>query len=186
MNDGRERWAVVAPWLIFGFLVFVLAAGLYNPASWISSRQKITVLHDGASAPLTSLPLWGQAGLRFSTASWRGRPYVVHFFANDCDDCRADRDQLATMAAGHVAIVGVAVKDSADQIAAYVSEGNPFITVARDGDGRAADQWGVATLPETFLVDSYGIVRWHYIGRLTDDIVGTQLMPAWEAVQDGG
>jgi len=56
--------------------------------------------------------------------------------------------------------------------------GNPFSKIARDDDGRASIEWGVYGVPETFVVDGKGVVRFKYVGPLTDDVMAREVMPA--------
>ena len=60
--------------------------------------------------------------------------------------------------------------------------GNPFAQLGNDVTGRVVIDWGVYGVPESFLIDRNGIVRWHYAGGLNDDLVRDELRPALKAV----
>lgn len=177
----RKKFIAAVPFLLFAALVLVLIIGLHRPGAVSKFAQ-----HVGDPAPVTDLPLLGSDSARFNTAMWRGRPYVVNFFASWCADCKTEHEELMTLAAGHIPMIGVIFKDKADKATAYLNrQGNPFIAVARDDDGRAGIDWGLTGVPETFVVDARGIIRWHFIGGLTDQRVSDELMPVWESVRSG-
>jgi len=62
---------------------------------------------------------------------------------------------------------------------AFLDElGNPFSRIDKDNEGRVAIDWGVTGVPETFVVDAKGVIRVHYAGPLTEDILERQILPA--------
>jgi len=178
----RDKIIATAPLIIFGLLVVILAVSLHHNTT--ATKAALAV---GAHAPATDLPVLGQRGTRFTVTSMRGRPYVVNFFASWNENCKTEHEELMTLAAGQVPVIGITYKDKADSAAAFLDRaGNPFIAVAQDDKGTASADWGVAGAPETFIIDAYGIVRWHHVGALTASIVSDELMPVWETVQRGG
>ena len=177
----REKIIAALPTAIFGLLTVLFVCGLHNRAT-ISK----TVLHVGDPAPITDLSTLGADGSHFVTSAWRGRPYVINFFASWCADCKVEHEELMTLTAGHIPVIAVLFKDKADKAAAYLDrEGNPYSAIARDDEGHAATNWSINSVPETFVVDAHGIIRWHHIGGLTDQIVTDELMPVWESVKAG-
>jgi cytochrome c biogenesis protein CcmG/thiol:disulfide interchange protein DsbE len=179
---NKQKWGTIAPLLIFGLLVAVLLVGLRGTGQ---DQQKFAQ-HVGEPAPALSLPLVGQAEARFDNAEWRGRPYVLNFFASWCQDCRAEHEELMTLAAAGLPMIGIAFKDKADRAAAYLDKyGNPFLAVAVDDNGRAGIDWAITGVPETYLIDGNGVIRWHHIGRLTATAATDELMPLWQAVRRG-
>jgi len=178
-----KKLTTAAPLIIFAMLVFVLVLGLRHNGTGTSSKF---AQHIGDLAPATDLPILHGAGARFTTASWQGRPYIVNFFASWCADCKAEHEELMTLFAAHMPLIGVTFKDKPANAAAYIDRaGNPFLAVAQDDDGRAGIDWGLTGVPETFLIDAGGVIRWHYIGGLTDEVVSNELMPVWENVMRG-
>ncbi len=166
--------------MIFGLLILILLIGVHHPKVNESVKYARYV---GDAAPATALPVLQGGGARFTTASWRGRPYMIHFFASWCADCRAEHEEIMTLAALHLPIIGVAFKDKADKVAAYLDRnGNPFAAVAMDNEGRAGTAWGLRGIPETFIIDASGVIRWHHRGILLDAVVRESLMPALESV----
>ena len=55
--------------------------------------------------------------------------------------------------------------------------GNPYWIVVADRDSKVTIDWGIYGAPETFLVDGKGIVRWKFVGPLTDEVIAEQLLP---------
>ena len=178
----REKMMAKAPLILFGLLVLILIVGLHRSGHQASKFAQ----HVGDPAPVTDLPVLGGSGARFTTASWHGKPYVINFFASWCADCRAEHEELMTLAAGNIPIIGITYKDRPAKTTAYLEEnGNPFTAVAEDEKGRAGIDWGLTGVPETFVIDMVGVIRWHHIGALTDQVVRDELMPVWETVYNG-
>ncbi len=85
---------------------------------------------------------------------------------------------LATLAKLGLPIWGIAFEDTATSLAAYLTaNGNPYTRLASDASGLTAINWGVYGVPETYLIDKTGIVRWRWAGALTDDVVNQGLNP---------
>ena len=109
-----------------------------------------------------------------------GHVSVINVFASWCAPCRTETSQLAAMSnLPGVALYGLVQKDKPEAARAFLNEvGNPFAKIARDDDGRASIEWGVYGVPETFVVDGKGVVRFKYVGPLTDDVMAREVMPA--------
>ncbi len=177
----REQIKAALPLILFGVILVVLIVGLHQSKTTTSA----TSVHVGDRAPLTDLPVLGGGGATFTTRSWQGRPYILNFFASWCSDCKTEHEELMTLAASNMPMIGIISKDKGDKVAVYLDRaGNPFTAVATD-DGHATLAWGLKSLPETFLIDAHGIIRWHYAGPLTDQVVSNELMPVWEEVEHG-
>ncbi len=90
---------------------------------------------------------------------------------------------LMALAKAGLPIWAIAYKDGADKAAQFIQRhGNPFVRIARDEPGRVAIDWGVSGVPESFLVDGHGVVRWHWPGPLDVDTIEQRLQPAWRAL----
>ncbi len=84
-------------------------------------------------------------------------------------------DQIAQTG---VPIWGIAYQDKPDAIETYLGQyGNPFKRLATDASGLTAINWGVYGVPETYLIDKAGIVRWRWAGAITDDVLANGLNP---------
>ncbi|MGB8603146.1 MAG: DsbE family thiol:disulfide interchange protein, partial [Rhizomicrobium sp.] len=131
----------------------------------------------GNPVPDYSLP--ALAGTRpVMAADLKGRVRVVNFFASWCVPCRTEAGALQLLARNGVPIVGIAYRDKPDDTRRFLTDvGNPYAMVGRDDNGRAAIDFGLTGVPETFLIDASGTVRFKYAGPLTADIVRTQILP---------
>ena len=130
----------------------------------------------GKPVPPFKLDGLTDADLRGST-----RPLLVNFFASWCAPCVEEAPVLMSLREAGTEIVGVAYKDKpADTDAFLARHGNPFARRTADQPGVVSIDWGVSGVPETFLV-SKGVVRWHFAGALTPEVVDGGLLPAMQA-----
>ena len=132
-------------------------------------------------APTFSLP--AVAGLPvpgFDSARLQGQVTVVNVFASWCIPCRDEHPVLeALKQKTGVALFGINQKDAPDQAAAFLAQlGNPYDAVGADVDGRASIDWGVYGVPETFIVDAKGVIRFKHTGPLEMDDIDREIVPA--------
>lgn len=114
-----------------------------------------------AVTPLADLPLLTPEALSAPGVK------VVNFWASWCAPCRAEHPQLETLAAEGVTIHGVNYKDEPEKARAFLAElGNPYASIGADG-GRMGLDWGLYGVPETFIIDAEGRVRFRYPGPIT-------------------
>jgi cytochrome c biogenesis protein CcmG/thiol:disulfide interchange protein DsbE len=140
----------------------------------------------GKKVPAFSLPgLNGAPGFDAATltAAATKQPMVVNFFASWCIPCAEEADILGTLGAEGIPLWGIVYEDKPDAAKKYLDKyGNPYQRLAIDVEGRVAIDWGVDGVPETFIIDRSGVVRWHKSGPLTDDSVRQELRPALRSV----
>ncbi|HKM62881.1 MAG TPA: DsbE family thiol:disulfide interchange protein [Acidisphaera sp.] len=132
----------------------------------------------GKRIPTFDLP--GDNGPGFSSADVMaaGTPVLINFFASWCIPCVEEAPLLDQLHKQGVAVWGIAYKDKAAATAAYLARnGNPYARLARDDPGQTAIDFGVYGVPETFFVDTDGIIRARWPGALTDDIIAHGLKP---------
>ena len=111
-----------------------------------------------------------------------GQVTVVNIFASWCGPCRVEHPQLMALAKdGRIRVVGIDYKDQPKNAKRFLDElGNPYAAIGVDTKGRTGIDWGVYGVPETFVVDRAGIVRFKFIGPLTPEAVQRDLMPVVE------
>jgi cytochrome c biogenesis protein CcmG, thiol:disulfide interchange protein DsbE len=123
-------------------------------------------------------PLHGN-GPGLKSANLKGRLTLINFFASWCVPCRAEHPILLDLAQDHrVELDGIAYKNKPEDASSFLGElGNPFAKVALDQAGRTAIDFGVYGVPESYLVDKQGRIRFRQVGPITQDIVEGQLKP---------
>ncbi|HWT10031.1 MAG TPA: DsbE family thiol:disulfide interchange protein [Roseomonas sp.] len=177
-----RRWMLYAPLGLAaaagaGFWVMLrgLQTGDYNPRGVPSALL-------GRGAPDFSLPALDAADLpALSAADLRGplpSPVVVNFWASWCVPCIVEHPQLMRLSRDGIPVLGINYKDRPADAAAFLTRhGNPFRRLGRDEPGRVAIDWGVYGVPETYLIDRQGIIRWRYAGPLTPEVLDQDLRP---------
>jgi len=111
---------------------------------------------------------------------------LVNFWASWCPPCRAEHPRLLELAKQGVQIIGVNFKDKENNAILYLQEsGNPFSSIAFDPSGKTAIDWGVTAPPETFILNSDGIVIYRFAGPLVGSDYENRFDPVLqEASQD--
>lgn len=165
---------MVLPPLIFAGLaaMFLWGMGRDDPRALPSTRE------GGPVPALTLTDFGGQPA--FSTADLAdGDVVLVNFFASWCAPCRAEHEQLKTMAADGVRIYGINYKDEPAKAQRFLDElGNPYARLAADASGRTGLDWGLYGVPETFIIDGKGIVVKRFAGPITEGILAKIIRPA--------
>jgi len=132
-------------------------------------------------APAFDLPplFTGQAG--FKTADLRGKVTLINFFASWCVPCRAEHPMLPQITKAGIVLVGINYKDRPEDAKAWLAElGSPYNAVAADANGRTGIDFGVYGVPESYLIDKQGVIRFKQTGPLTPEIITNQLIPLAE------
>jgi len=179
----RRRMLVLVPLVAFLALaaLFVLRLGAGDP-----SRIPSALI--GRPAPWTDLPplpgleRHGKAVPGLNSAEFQGRVTVLNVWASWCVPCREEAALLMTVAADpRVNVVGMNYKDQPDNARRFLGRyGNPFAANGTDGNGRAAIEWGVYGVPETFVLGRDGRIAYKLIGPVTPDNLEAALKPAIE------
>ena len=136
----------------------------------------------GKRPPAFNLPgVDGMQGFTNTDLLAPPKPMLVNWFASWCLPCLQEAPMLLQLAQMGLVIWGIAYEDSPVQLAAFLqANGNPYTRLAADASGLTAINWGVYGVPETYLIDKNGIVRWRYPGALTGEVVATKLTPLFQ------
>lgn len=178
---------MLAPVLIFSAL-----AGLFFFALQKGDPSKIPSALIGKAVPAFSLsPIEGliEAGApvpAFQAADLSsGTLTVVNFWASWCLPCVDEHPMLIELKKRtSVRIVGVNYKDQAANARRFLARyGNPFAAVGADPAGKAAIEWGVYGMPETFVVDGRGVIVYKHVGPIGPEALERKLIPAVEAAR---
>jgi cytochrome c biogenesis protein CcmG, thiol:disulfide interchange protein DsbE len=149
------------PLIIFVVLVVFLAIGLTLNPRLVPSPLI------GKPAPEFELPLLLEEG-NFSSKELLGQVTLVNVWASWCFACRQEHEVVKYLSSKGVRIIGLNYKDEPADAKNWLARlGNPYQKIVSDYDGRVAIDWGVYGAPETFLVDSNGIIRHKVIGPLS-------------------
>ncbi len=121
----------------------------------------------------------------FATADLTGKGVtLVNFFASWCVPCRIEHPLLTDLATSPgVRLFGISHRDKPADTARFLEQlGNPYDRIGSD-PGRGAIEWGVYGLPETFIIDDAGQIRFHHRGPLTKATIETEMQPILEALR---
>lgn len=164
-------------------LAFVVVVALLGVGLTLKPRELPSPLL-GKPAPAFELPSLPPARETFSSAQMRGDAWLLNVWASWCEACRTEHPLLNRLAqAGSVHIVGLNYKDDAADADAWLRRfGNPYTHIAFDRHGRVGIEYGVYGVPETYLIDRHGIIRFKHIGPLTPDILRRRLLPLVETL----
>lgn len=164
---------------IFIVLVGFLAVGLK-----LDPREVPSPLV-GKPAPDFKLALLSDPGKQLTPADLRGKVWLFNVWASWCASCRQEHELLLDLSKqGSVPIYGMDYKDQpADAQAVLNRYGNPYVETVVDLDGRAGINYGVYGVPETYLIDRNGIIRYKHTGPLTVEVLSKKILPLVKELQ---
>ena len=174
-----RRLVFLAPVVVFVGIIAAFALGLGHDPSGLPS----TLI--GKPVPAFALPPVrpGDDGLATRQLA-SGGPRLLNAFASWCVACRVEHPLLLALKAQGVPIDGLDWKDKATDGAKYLTQqGDPYQRVGNDESGRAGIDLGVAGVPETFIVDGQGRVRYKQVGPITPDDWTRTIQPLMERLR---
>jgi cytochrome c biogenesis protein CcmG/thiol:disulfide interchange protein DsbE len=173
----RTRFLV--PLALFVVLVGFLAVGLkLNP------REVPSPLVD-KPAPAFSLEQLHQPGARIGAADMKGQVWLLNVWASWCVSCREEHPLLVELGKAKVVpIVGLNYKDRRDDALKWLDQlGNPYTVSGVDADGRVGIDYGVYGVPETYVIDREGTIRFKQIGPVTPRVLQERILPLVRKLQ---
>jgi cytochrome c biogenesis protein CcmG/thiol:disulfide interchange protein DsbE len=181
LSPASRRALLFAPFAIaaaggvaFYGMLQGMKTGEYNPRGVPSALI-------GQTAPDFTLPaLAGVDTPALASADLRGLPgpVLVNFWASWCVPCIIEHPQLMRLHREGIPVFGIAYKDKPEDSLRFLRQhGNPFRRLSKDEPGRVAIDWGVFGVPETYLLDRQGIIRWRYAGPITPDVLEQDIRP---------
>jgi cytochrome c biogenesis protein CcmG/thiol:disulfide interchange protein DsbE len=167
----------VLPLVALVALIAVFALNINRDPSFVQS-----VLINKPAPSFDLKPVAGLTQPGFSTDTLKGQVTVVNVFASWCIPCRDEHPVLSVLKQkSGVALYGMNEKDTPANAKAFLDElGNPFDAIGADSDGRTSIDWGVYGVPETFVVDRKGVIRYKFTGPMTEKAMESDLLPAIE------
>ena len=133
----------------------------------------------GRTVPEFSLAPLDPAAQKLATADVKGQVTVINFFASWCLPCKAEHPLLFQLGKDYgIPVYGIAFKDRPEDTAAYIREmGSPYRKIGLDADGRVSLDFGLMGVPETFILDREGVVRYRLPQPLDEDTIKDQIAP---------
>jgi cytochrome c biogenesis protein CcmG/thiol:disulfide interchange protein DsbE len=164
------------PLIAFSALVVVLWAGLGHDPAEIPSPLV------GKPVPAFRLSRMDDPAVTISPANMAGKVWMLNVWASWCGACREEHPALSLFAKGSkVPLIGLNYKDGREAGLGWLRRfGNPYMATALDLDGRVGVDFGVYGVPETFVIDKRGVIRYKFIGGLTPELIRTKLQPLIE------
>ena len=160
------------PIALFFVLIGFLFVGLHRDPSEVPSPLI------GRPVPKFSLPMLSDT-TTFSEQVFLDKVSLLNVWATWCFACYQEHPVLNELASKNVvSIYGLNYKDDAVSAKQYLQDhGNPYTANAFDANGRVGIEWGVYGAPETFVIDTQGIIRYKHIGPLTPQDIHDWVMP---------
>ena len=180
---GRRRLVVLLPLILFLALaaLFLFRLGAGDPARLPSALIGRPV-PDTPLPPLTGLVRDGMPVPGMASADFKGAVTLVNVWASWCVPCHDEAPLLLALAEDkRIRVAGINYKDQPDNARRFLGRyGNPFTASGIDPNGRAAIEWGVYGVPETFVVGRDGRIAFKLVGPITPENLERALKPAIE------
>ena len=158
---------------VFLLLALFLAVGLtLNP-------REVPSPLIGKTAPAFELPQLHEPARRFSPAEMQGKVWLLNVWASWCVSCRDEHPLLVELARSRVVpVYGLNYKDKRDEALRWLRQfGDPYVLSVIDADGRIGIDYGVYGVPETYVIDKAGVIRYKYIGPITPERLKDRILP---------
>lgn len=172
------RWWWWIPLMLFAGFVGVAAYQLTQPKDDFVPSAMV-----GKPLPAFELPaaIEGMSGV--STADFQdGKPRLLNIWASWCLPCIAEAPQLDQLKQEGVEIVGIAIRDRPEDVAAFLARhGNPYTWIGADDLSQVQLAIGSSGVPETFVIDGKGVIRYQHIGDIRAEHVPILLEKLREA-----
>lgn len=170
----------------FRWIILALVAALFGLFAYQLSRPKDEFVHSamiGESIPPFDLPpaVPDRPGLSSADLA-DGQPKLLNVFASWCVPCAAEAPNLAKLEASGANIVAVAIRDRPEDVARFLETyGNPFSRIGKDDISEVQLSIGSSGVPETFVIDGAGVIRYQHMGDIRDRDVSVLLAELREA-----
>ncbi|MGE5095091.1 MAG: DsbE family thiol:disulfide interchange protein [Betaproteobacteria bacterium] len=163
----------IIPLAVFVGLVAFFAVGLTRDPREVPSP------FIGKPAPAFTLQQLHDANATFDPAQMRGKVWLLNVWASWCVSCRVEHPLLVEMSRKNlVPIIGLNYKDQRDDGKQWLDKfGNPYTLSVFDVEGKVGIDYGVYGVPETFVIDKQGVIRYKQIGPITPEALDKTLVP---------
>ncbi|MBI3523122.1 MAG: DsbE family thiol:disulfide interchange protein [Betaproteobacteria bacterium] len=163
--------------VLVGFLAWGLKPG-YDP-------HEIPSPLVNKPAPQFELSQLAAPDKNFSPLEMRGKVWLLNVWASWCVSCRQEHPVLVALSkTATVPIYGLNYKDTRADAQKWLDRlGNPYVISLFDGDGRVGIDYGVYGVPETYVIDKSGIIRYKQIGPVTPEVLSKKILPLVKELQ---
>ena len=174
-----RRFAFIAPLALFGLVALAFLFGFDR-----DPRNIPSVLIDKPVPAFDLAPLAGTGKPGFKTADLTGEVRLINVFASWCVPCLVEHPVITKLAARGLPVVAVNHKDKTEDAVNWLRKhGDPYAAIGVDADGRASIDLGVYGVPESFLIDRQGRIRYKHVGPITAKVVEKTLWPLVEELR---
>jgi len=165
----RFIWPLVAFLVLVGFLYVGLGLNPHEVPSPLI----------GKPAPAFTLPQLKEPGKQFSAEEMKGKVWLLNVWSSWCVSCREEHPLLVELAQQNIVpIYGLDYKDKPEDGLGWLDRGgNPYILSASDREGRVGIDYGVYGVPETYVIDKQGVIRYKEIGPVTQQSLQNKILP---------
>ncbi|CAH8185344.1 MULTISPECIES: DsbE family thiol:disulfide interchange protein [Vibrio] len=168
------------PLLAFLGLVAVFTTQLVKNTEGDDPTKLESVLI-GKQVPEFRLEDLAEPGKLYDQSVFKGEPLLLNVWATWCPTCYAEHQYLNKLASDGVKIIGLNYKDQRDKAVKWLNElGNPYLISLFDGNGMLGLDLGVYGAPETFLIDSDGVIRYRHVGDVNPTNWKDTLQPMYQ------
>jgi cytochrome c biogenesis protein CcmG, thiol:disulfide interchange protein DsbE len=164
--------------VLFGWLAWRGLAPDRNPSALPSALI-------GQPVPQFDLPPLEASGAKLTAADVAGHVTVINFFASWCLPCKAEHPLLFALGKDYgVPVYGIAFKDRPADTAKYIQElGSPYAKIGLDESGRTGLDFGLMGVPETFILDKDGVVRYRLAMPIDPARIEKEIGPLLKSLQ---
>lgn len=163
---------------IWPFLVFVVLVGFLYVGLNLDPREVPSPLI-GKPAPAFTLPHLLEPSKQFSPSEMKGKVWLLNVWASWCVSCREEHPILLELSRQRIVpIYGLDYKDKrVDAMATLREAGDPYVLSVSDLEGRVGIDYGVYGVPETYVIDKQGVIRYKQIGPVTPQNLREKILP---------
>lgn len=172
------RWKLWIPLALFAFFAGLAGYQLTQPKDEFIRSTMI-----GKPLPQFDLPPSLEGGQGVAQADFRdGKPRLLNIWASWCLPCIAEAPQLEALKQNGAEIIGIAIRDRPEDVARFLDRhGNPYARIGADNLSAIQLEIGSSGVPETFVIDGEGVIRYQHIGDIRADDVPVLLEKLEEA-----
>jgi len=165
-------------WYLIPLAIFIAMLGFLGVGLKLDPHEVPSPLID-KPAPVFRLQTLDTPSRLLSSGDMRGQVWLLNVWASWCAGCREEHPILVEFAKTRtVPIVGLDYKDQPDDARRWLANfGNPYVASVSDPDGRTGIEFGVYGVPETFVIDKAGIIRYKQIGPITPEVLRDTILP---------